>query len=140
MSAHFVRPGTALDKEAYERGTSVYFPGRVIPMLPEKLSNNLCSLVPDKDRLTFSAILDFDRSGKRLQKSFCRSIIRSRHRFTYTTVKNILIDKDFNYPARAQGFPDSSQMGRRTCNGTPQKTNGTGFHRIQHPGGGNLPG
>jgi len=92
--SHFVRPGTALDKEAYERGTSVYFPGRVIPMLPEKLSNNLCSLVPDKDRLTFSAILDFDRQGERIKKSFCRSIIRSRHRFTYTTVKNILIDKD----------------------------------------------
>jgi ribonuclease R len=92
--AYFVRPGTTLDKEAYERGTSVYFPGRVVPMLPEKLSNNLCSLVPDKERLTFSAILDFDRNGRRLRKSFCRSIIRSRHRFTYTTVKNILIDKD----------------------------------------------
>jgi ribonuclease R len=92
--SYFVKPGTALDKEAYERGTSVYFPGRVIPMLPEKLSNNLCSLVPGKDRLTFSAILDFDRDGKRIQKSFCRSIICSRQRFTYTTVKRILIDKD----------------------------------------------
>jgi ribonuclease R len=92
--SHFVKPGTALDREAYERGTSVYFPGRVIPMLPEKLSNNLCSLVPGQDRLTFSAILDFDRNGKRIRKSFCRSIIRSKHRFTYTTVKNILVEKD----------------------------------------------
>ena len=92
--SYFVKPGTSLDKEAYERGTSIYFPGRVIPMLPEKLSNNLCSLVPDKDRLTFSAILDFDRQGKGIKKSFCRSIIRSRRRFTYTTVKKILIDKD----------------------------------------------
>jgi ribonuclease R len=92
--SHFVKLKTALDKDAYERGTSIYFPGRVIPMLPEKLSNNLCSLVPDKDRLTFSAILDFDRHGNRIKKSFCRSIIRSRYRFTYTTVKRILIDKE----------------------------------------------
>jgi ribonuclease R len=92
--SHFVTPGTAIDQEAYLRGTSIYFPGRVIPMLPEKLSNNLCSLVPGEDRLTVSAILDFDRSGTLLGKHFCRSIIRSRHRFTYTTVRQILIDKD----------------------------------------------
>jgi ribonuclease R len=92
--SHFVKPGSAIDREAYSRGTSVYFPGRVIPMLPEKLSNNLCSLVPDEDRFTVSAILDFDRSGSLLTKRFCRSIIRSRQRFTYTTVQKILIDKD----------------------------------------------
>ncbi len=92
--SHFVKPGSALDKEAYQRGTSIYFPGRVIPMLPEKLSNNLCSLVPGKDRLTFTAILDFDKTGKRVGKSFCKSIICSRNRFTYTTVRKILIDKD----------------------------------------------
>ncbi len=92
--SHFVTPDSAIDREAYTRGTSIYFPGRVIPMLPEKLSNNLCSLVPQEDRFTFSAILDFDRSGTLLGKHFCRSIIRSRHRFTYTTVRKILIDKD----------------------------------------------
>lgn len=92
--SHFVTPGSAIDREAYSRGTSIYFPGRVIPMLPEKLSNNLCSLVPEQDRFTVSAILDFDRSGTLLGKHFCRSIIRSRHRFTYTTVRKILIDKD----------------------------------------------
>jgi len=92
--SHFVRPDTPLDKEAYLRGTSIYFPGRVIPMLPEKLSNNLCSLVPDEDRLSFSAILDFSRDGKLTSKTFGKSIMRSKHRFTYTTVKNILIDKD----------------------------------------------
>ena len=92
--SHFVTPGSAIDSEAYDRGTSVYFPGRVIPMLPEKLSNNLCSLVPDKDRFTVSAILDFDRLGSLVKKRFCRSIIRSRQRFTYTTVQKILIDKD----------------------------------------------
>ncbi len=92
--SHFVSLGSALDRDACERGTSIYFPGRVIPMLPEKLSNNLCSLVPDRDRLTLTAILDFDRTGTLLHKRFTRSIIRSRQRFTYTTVRQILIDKD----------------------------------------------
>ncbi len=92
--SHFVTSGSAIDGEAYTRGTSVYFPGRVIPMLPEKLSNNLCSLVPDQDRFTVTAILDFDRLGSLIKKRFCRSIIRSRQRFTYTTVQKILIDKD----------------------------------------------
>ncbi len=92
--SHFVRPGTILDQEAYERGTSIYFPGRVIPMLPEHLSNDLCSLVPDQDRLTFTAVLDFDRHGHRTGKRFAKSIIRSHKRFTYTTVSRILIDRD----------------------------------------------
>jgi len=92
--SYFVRPGSYLDKEAYARGTSIYFPGRVIPMLPENLSNDLCSLVPGKDRFTVTAILKFDHNGKLLKKEFTRSVIRSHHRFTYTTVKQILIDKD----------------------------------------------
>ncbi len=92
--SYFVRPGTILDQEAYERGTSIYFPGRVIPMLPERLSNDLCSLVPDQDRLTFTAILDFDRHGHRTGKRFTKSIIRSHKRFTYNIVSQILIDRD----------------------------------------------
>jgi ribonuclease R len=92
--SHFVRPGTPLDKDAYERGTSIYFPGRVIPMLPEKISNNLCSLIPDQDRLAFTAILDFDRQGNTAKKRFVKSIIRSHKRFTYTTVRQILIDNN----------------------------------------------
>lgn len=92
--SHFVQPGTALDKDAYERGTSIYFPGRVIPMLPEKISNNLCSLIPDQDRLAFTAILDFDRQGNTIKKHFVKSIIRSHKRFTYTTVRQILIDNN----------------------------------------------
>ena len=94
--SYFVRPGTYLDKEAYVRGTSIYFPGRVIPMLPENLSNNICSLVPGKDRFTVTAVLNFDHNGKLLKKEFTRSVIRSHHRFTYTTVKQILIDKDLS--------------------------------------------
>lgn len=90
----FVKPGSSLDNEAYERGTSVYFPGAVIPMLPENLSNNLCSLVPDEDRLTVTAIMEFDRDGVLRKKRFVRSIIRSHMRFTYDTVKQIVIDED----------------------------------------------
>ncbi|MBW2506747.1 MAG: ribonuclease R, partial [Deltaproteobacteria bacterium] len=92
--SYYVKPGSALDCEAYERGTSVYFPNRVVPMLPERLSNNLCSLVPNQPRPAFTAIMEFDREGKRLAKKFTRSIITSRHRLTYTVVKQILVDKD----------------------------------------------
>lgn len=92
--SHYVTPGSPLDMEAYQRGTSVYFPTRVVPMLPEKLSNDLCSLLPDQDRFAFTAILDFDWQGKRLNKKFVKSIIRSRHRLTYTVVKEILVDKN----------------------------------------------
>jgi len=92
--SHYVRPQTPVDVEAYQRGTSVYFPTRVIPMLPERLSNNLCSLVPGEDRYTFTAVLDFDEHGNRLGKRFVKSIIRSKYRLTYTKVKQILVDKD----------------------------------------------
>lgn len=88
--SHFVPTGSILDKEAYQRGTSIYFPGRVIPMLPEKLSNELCSLLPNEERLCFSAILDFDESGNRIGRKFSKSVIRSRRRFTYSAVSEIL--------------------------------------------------
>jgi len=92
--SHFIPPGSHLDKEAYLRGTSIYFPGRVIPMLPEQLSNNLCSLMPGEDRFTVTAILNFDKGGKLLKKEFSRSVIRSHQRFTYTTVKQIVVEQN----------------------------------------------
>jgi ribonuclease R len=92
--SHYVHPESPLDKDAYARGTSIYFPGRVIPMLPERLSNGLCSLVPNEDRYAFTAILDFNRSGHLQNKEFAKSIICSKQRFTYTTVKQILEDKN----------------------------------------------
>jgi ribonuclease R len=88
--SHYVTTGSPLDQDAYQRGTSVYFPGRVVPMLPERLSNDLCSLVPDQDRFAFTAILDFDLKGKLVGKSFTKSIIRSHQRFTYNIVYDIL--------------------------------------------------
>ena len=102
--SHYVTPGSPIDREAYSRGTSVYFPNRVVPMLPERLSNELCSLVPDKDRLAFTAILDFDRQGNRVHKEFTRSLIRSHNRFTYTTVKEIVVDKNKQVRAAHKPF------------------------------------
>ncbi|WP_339136632.1 MAG: ribonuclease R [Candidatus Electrothrix sp. GW3-4] len=84
--SHYVRPGSAIDQEAYQRGTSVYLPDLVLPMLPERLSNDLCSLVPDQDRPAFTAILEFDQQGRRIGAKFTRSLIRSYQRFTYDTV------------------------------------------------------
>ena len=81
--SYYVRPGTALDREASERGTSVYLADRVLPMLPEKLSNGLCSLQPGVDRLTRVAVMRFDAKGRRTQARFGRAVIRSRRRFTY---------------------------------------------------------
>ena len=92
--SHYVLPGTAVDREAYRRATSTYFPDRVIPMLPERLSNDLCSLVPHKDRLTFTAEMEFDEEGTRVASRFCRSVIRSAARLTYTIVRKILVDQD----------------------------------------------
>ena len=88
--SHYVQPGTPLDQDAYARGTSVYFPAGVLPMLPERLSNGLCSLNPDEDRYAFTAIIDFDQAGKRSKSRFAKSVIRSRHRLTYTKVWAII--------------------------------------------------
>jgi len=81
--SHYVLPATPLDHEAYKRGNSVYLPDRVIPMLPEALSNGLCSLRPDEDRLTFAAFLEISREGKIRKSRFAKCIIRSARRFTY---------------------------------------------------------
>lgn len=88
--AHFVRPGSAVDREARERGCSVYFPDRVVPMLPERLSNDICSLNPGVDRFAMSAVLDVDPDGRIRDASFANSVIRSRERFTYDTIQGIL--------------------------------------------------
>ena len=84
--SHYVQPGTALDREAYRRSTSVYLLDRVVPMLPEELSNGVCSLVPGEDRLAFSAFLTFDRDGRCIARKFAKTIIRSQRRFTYEQV------------------------------------------------------
>ncbi|MGC9056456.1 MAG: ribonuclease R [Candidatus Saccharicenans sp.] len=87
--SHYVRPGSALDKEAYERGTSVYLSDLTLPMLPEKLSNDLCSLRPRVNRLTVSAIMEIDQKGNIIRSTFHPSIIRTAERLTYTSVFKI---------------------------------------------------
>jgi ribonuclease R len=99
--AAYVEPGSALDREARRRGNSVYLPDRVIPMLPERLSNGVCSLNPGVDRLTHSVFIHFDKNGVAKSARFARSLIRSAHRLTYKQVYAIL------------SSPPSDQLGER---------------------------
>jgi ribonuclease R len=92
--SHYVKKGSHLDQEAYERGTSVYFPNMVLPMFPKKLSNGLCSLNPLVDRLAMVVELDFTPKGKIRNRKIYEAVIRSQARLTYTEVKKMLLDKD----------------------------------------------
>jgi ribonuclease R len=88
--AHYVTERSILDEEAFERGTSVYFPGRAVPMLPERLSNGICSLNPRVDRLTFSIDIEIDKRGRFVDRKVYKSVIRTKERMTYTDVNAIL--------------------------------------------------
>ncbi|MCW8822583.1 MAG: ribonuclease R [Ignavibacteriaceae bacterium] len=92
--SHYVKAGSSIDKEASARGNSVYFVGKAISMLPEKLSNNLCSLVPYEDRLTFSVIFEMTNKGILLNHQIAKTIINSKHRFTYEDVQKIIESSD----------------------------------------------
>lgn len=88
--SYYVRPGSAIDREAYKRSTSVYLCDKVVPMLPEVLCNGLCSLVPNEDRYAFSVFMTFDRKGEMISRSFAKSVIRSQARYTYEQVMAII--------------------------------------------------
>lgn len=92
--SHFVKPGTLLDKIAYERATSVYLPDRVNPMLPEKISNELCSLRPHEDKFTFSAIFQITNRAEIKHSWIGRTVIHSNHRFSYEEVQEIIEKKE----------------------------------------------
>ncbi len=99
--SHYVAVGSALDAEAFERGTSVYFPDRALAMLPERLSNDLCSLRPGEERRTLSAVLTLDGKGATVKAEFARSFINSKARLTYTEVGDFLQGADSPLSAAA---------------------------------------
>jgi ribonuclease R len=108
--AHYVQPETALDQEAYTRGTSVYFPDRAIPMLPEALSNGICSLNPDEDRLTKTVSMEINSKGEVIHSRFFNSVIRSHERMTYTNVRRIMVDKDEECLARYRDLVEQFKL------------------------------
>ncbi|KXA44502.1 ribonuclease R [Staphylococcus sp. HMSC059E03] len=105
--SHYVKENSALDKEAYDRGTSVYLVDRVIPMIPHRLSNGICSLNPNVDRLTLSCRMEINSDGKVVKHEIFDSVIQSDHRMTYDEVNQIITDHDEN--VRAQ-YPDVTPM------------------------------
>lgn len=107
---HYVRPNTALDREARTRGTSIYLVDRTIPMLPEVLSNDLCSLRPNEDRLTFSAVFTVDMNGRILERWFGKSIIHSNRRFTYREAQQVL---DGNSPEYKEELETLATIGKK---------------------------
>ena len=106
--SHYVREGSALDTEAMERGTSVYLVDRVIPMLPHELSNGICSLNPNVDRLAVSCVMEFDAAGKQLDYEIFPSVIRSRIQMTYKKVNSILEKNEV--PEGYEEYVDSLKM------------------------------
>ena len=89
---HYVQEGSPIDEEAYQRGTSVYLVDRVVPMLPERLCNELCSLRPDEDKLCMSVIVEMDQQAKVIRHKICRTVIRSNYRLTYQQAQEMLDD------------------------------------------------
>jgi ribonuclease R len=111
--AHYVRTLTELDSEARLRGTSVYFPDRAVPMLPEALSNGMCSLKPREDRLVMSALMEFDAAGRMRSARMTRGIIKSAERMTYTNVNKVLegdAEATARYASLAHHFRDMKEL------------------------------
>ncbi|MFQ5902439.1 MAG: ribonuclease R, partial [Candidatus Binatia bacterium] len=108
--SHYVKPAAALDQDAYQRGTSVYFPDRAIPMLPEELSNGICSLNPTEERLTKTVLLEIDRRGEVQKASFFPAVIRSHARMTYTEVRRLLVDRDQECIQRYRDLVDQFKL------------------------------
>ena len=124
--AHYVRTESALDREARLRGTSVYFPDRAVPMLPEALSNGMCSLKPHEDRLVMSALMEFDPAGRMKASRMTSGVIRSAERMTYTNVNKVLegdAEMTKRYAALVERFREMKELAlllnaRRTEHGS----------------------
>lgn len=108
--AHYVKEKSELDLEAYERGASVYLVDRVIPMLPPRLSNGICSLHPGEDRLTITCLMDFTEDGTVSSHKIFKSVIRSHKRMTYENVRKILVDQDAEASAEYEGYVERLEL------------------------------
>lgn len=111
--SHYVKPNGCIDKEAYARGTSVYFPDRVLPMLPKALSNGACSLNEGENRYAMTCFMTFDQSGRKTGAELCESVIRSDRKMTYGEVTSILekgVAADGEYPAIAPMLRDMQEL------------------------------
>ncbi len=144
--SHYVRPGTALDREAERRGNSVYLPGTVYPMLPHALSSTLCSLVPDRDRLTFTAEMLVDGRGRVHDARYHKGVIRSMARLSYSGAQAILEGREHSAPEVAILLRDALALqkilfGRRLSLGTsgPGPARGGPALRPHGEGGGGPP-
>jgi ribonuclease R len=113
--SHYVSEETALDIEAYSRGTSIYFPDRAIPMFPAELSNEICCLHPRVDRLTLTAELRYDGNGERKGVRFYPSVIRSDERLTYTLVRKILVDEEVELKQKFRHLLPSLELMAELC-------------------------
>ncbi len=111
--SHYVEPGSVLDQEAYQRATSVYLPDRVNPMLPERISNELCSLRPDEDKLTFSALFSITAKAEVKDYWLGRTVIHSDHRFSYEDVQEIIEKKQGKYAKEILVLNDLAQRFRK---------------------------
>ncbi|MFD2146372.1 ribonuclease R [Mucilaginibacter antarcticus] len=100
--SHYIIPDSALDKEAFDRGTSVYLVDRVIPMLPERLSNGLCSLRPDEEKLCFAAVFELDDNANIVTEWFGKTVINSNRRFTYEEAQEVIETKQGDYAAEIE--------------------------------------
>jgi ribonuclease R len=111
--SHYLEEGSELDKEAFERATSVYLPDRVLPMLPERISNELCSLRPHEDKLTFSCVFQITAKGEVKQYWIGRTATHSNHRFTYEDVQKIIETKEGLYSSEILILNDLAQHFRK---------------------------
>ena len=107
---HYLKQGTLLDDEAYSRATSVYLVDRVIPMLPEVLSNGVCSLVPNEDRLTYSCFMEIDQSGNVVDYDIQETVIHSKRRYTYEEAQAIIEGAEDEYASHFQALSDLSRL------------------------------
>lgn len=126
---HYVKPGTALDREAFARGTSVYLPGRVLPMLPEQLCNGVCSLRPNEDKFTMTALMEIDDAGRVVNERIARTITRSKARLVYDDVNALFNGSEPAAGRDGSGGQRASPDARAGWKAARAQT-GEGLHRF----------